>query len=186
MEDIQIIDMLFARDENALAAMKEKYGSYCAKIAVNILGSAQDAEECVNDAYAKMWASIPPARPTDLKTFLGKTVRNLALDRYDASRAKKRGGGQTEAVLEELAQCLPSGCDTEREVDMRHLQGLLNEFLGSLKKQDAQFFVLRYWHLYMIKDIAHRYSVSESRVKMSLLRSRGRLKEFLEKEGFDV
>ncbi len=186
MEDLQMIDMLFARDENALAAMKEKYGGYCAKIAVNILGSAQDAEECVNDAYAKMWASIPPQKPYDLKTFLGRTVRNLALDRYEAARAKKRGGGQTEAVLEELAQCLPSECDTEREVDMRHLQGLLNEFLGSLKKQDAQFFVLRYWYLYMIKDIAQRYSVSESRVKMSLLRSRGRLKEFLEKEGFDI
>lgn len=81
MEDEKIVDLFFARSEEGIARMREKYGKLCGYIAKNILGDELDAEECVNDAYLRLWNLIPPARPEKLSAFLGKLVRGISIDR---------------------------------------------------------------------------------------------------------
>ena len=88
MEDSEIIRLYWERSADAVAATAGKYGGYCRAIARSILDSEEDAEECVNDAWFKLWNAIPPQRPAQLSAFLGKIVRNLALDRFQRTRAE--------------------------------------------------------------------------------------------------
>ena len=186
MDDKQIIDLYWARSESAIAETAAKYGSFCHRIAYNILASREDSEECVNDTYLKTWEAIPPRRPTKLAAFLGKITRNLALNRYVQRKAEKRGGGQVPLALEELAECVPDPDSVERRVDDRFLAEMFNVFLSRLPEEARKVFLLRYWSLYPVRDIAAACAVSESKVKMSLMRTRKKLRTFLEQEGIEL
>ena len=182
MEDQQIIDLYWERSEEAIAQTHRKYGRYCHTIAYNILQNDPDSEECVSDTYFRIWSIIPPRRPSLLSALLGKITRNLALDRCKYNRAEKRGGGQVALALEELAECVGSGSE-EEWMENRLLTELLNRFLDSLSQKNRQIFMLRYWYFCSVRQIADSLGLSESGVKMNLLRSRRELKALLEKEG---
>ena len=183
MEDLDIVELYWQRSEEAIVQTDRKYGRYCRTIAYNILQDDCDSDECVNDTYLKAWGIIPPRRPSLLSALLGKITRNLALDRCRYSQAEKRGGGQRLLALEELSQCIPSGSGEDEVIENRLLTELLNRFLASLPQQNRQVFLLRYWYLCSVKQIGQQLGMSESGVKMSLLRSRRQLKALLEKEG---
>jgi RNA polymerase sigma-70 factor (ECF subfamily) len=186
MEDGQIVDLYWARSENAIAETERKYGRYCYYIAHNILHNHEDCEECVNDTYLNAWNAMPDQRPGNLSTFLGKITRNLSLNRWELYNAKKRGLGQTPSALDELQECIPSSDHVERIVDDIALAEILNRFLATLSKEKRMIFMRRYWYLSPIAEIAADYSMSESKVKMSLFRSRNALKQVLEEEGIDL
>jgi RNA polymerase sigma-70 factor (ECF subfamily) len=180
VEDAKIVEMFFSRDEQAINETEKKYGKYLSCISFNVLRSRLSAEECVNETYLKAWDNIPPHNPERLSTFLGKIVRNLSISRLSYEKAKKRNGNG-DVLLSELEDCIPS-CDGD-VVDSLVLKNTLNEFLKSLYKSDRIIFVRRYWYASSIKEIAVDYQLSQSKVKVSLFRSRKKLKEYLEKEG---
>lgn len=183
MDDREIIELYFCRSERAVTAVTEKYGKYCRFIAESILHSVQDSEECVNDVLMRTWETIPPKRPNCLMTFLGRLTRNLALDKLRHMTAEKRGGGEVPLVLDELAELLPSGENVEKAADDMALTEIVNGFLGELKPQQRTVFMLRYWYMLPVKEVAKRLGISEGKVKMLLMRLRRQLKEILEKEG---
>lgn len=186
MNDSQILELYRARSENAIAETANKYGKYCHYIARNILHDNEESEECVNDTYLKAWENIPPQRPKQLGTFLGKITRNLALNKYKHDTTQKRGAGQVSLALDELQECLPDGSDVEQVVDELVLTETLNQFLASLPTETRKVFMRRYWYVSSIKEIAADFNISESKVKMLLLRARNELKKTLEKEGFHL
>lgn len=182
MEDSKIVELYLQRDENAIKETKIKYEKYCSYIANNILNSTLDTEECVNDTYLATWNSIPPNRPNSLRAYVGKIVRNIALNRYNANKAKKRNDS-IEVVLDELNEVIgDSESDGRNLTDELTLKYALNAFVGSLKQETREIFVRRYWYLSSIKEIASDYGLSESKVKVTLLRTRELLREFLRKE----
>ena len=183
MEDKQIIELFWARAEQAITATDEKYGKYCYYIAYNILHSNEDSEECVNDTYLKAWESIPPHRPERLAAFLGKITRNLYINKYKYLTAGKRGEGQYEMALEELNECIPSAVSVEQIMEDRELSEVFNRFLEMLPVEKRKVFMRRYWYFSPVKEIAAEYGMSESKVKMSLLRTRSAFRQYLEKEG---
>lgn len=186
MEDQKIVDLYWERSEIAISETANKYGKYCHYIAHNILHNNEDSAECVNDTYMRAWNSMPQHRPSMLKTFLGKITRNLALNRYKTLTAEKRNLGQVPIVLEELHDCIPCMDNTESIVDDIVLAEIFNQFLFSMSTEQRIFFMRRYWYLSPIKEIASNYGIGESKVKMSLLRSRKELKRLLEKEGISL
>lgn len=183
MDDREIIELYYCRSERAVTEVSEKYGKYCRFIAENILRSELDSEECVNDALMRAWETIPPNRPNCLMTFLGKLTRNLALDKLRHMTAEKRGGKEVPLVLDELAEFIPSGENVEKAADDMALAEALNGFLEELKPQQRTIFMLRYWYMLPVKEVAERLGLSEGKVKMQLMRLRRRLREVLEKEG---
>ncbi|MBP3856003.1 MAG: sigma-70 family RNA polymerase sigma factor [Ruminiclostridium sp.] len=184
MEDIQIIELYFARKESAIAETDTKYGRYCLTVANNILHNAEDSEECKNDTYMKTWSVIPPKKPDNFRAFLGKIARNLALDMYEKLHRKKRDINSTEAILDELAECIPDpNSDVEKISEDGELRDVINAFLGTLSEDNRKIFVRRYWYAGSVEDIAADYSFGKSKVKMSLSRTREKLKEYLESEG---
>ena len=182
MNDQEIIALYWAKKECAISATAEKYGNYCYTIAHNILYDHFEAEECVNDTYLGAWNSIPPQRPNRLSAFLGKITRNLALNRYKRKSAAKRGGGQVEIALSELENCIPDIVGVEQMADEAFLVSVINRFLYAQTKTKRNIFILRYWYLNTIRDIADMYGEGESKVKALLFRMRNELKKILEKE----
>ena len=184
MDDKQIVDLYFARSEQAIAETARKYGKYCSSIAQNILGNIPDTEETVNDTYIGAWNSIPPHQPAMLSTYLGKITRRLALKRWAANRALKRGGGEVSLALEELAGCIPSDFDVESRIEMVELTQILNKFVRNLPQPERNVFLCRYWYLYSIEAIARQQDFSQSKVKSMLSRTRKKLYAHLQKEGY--
>ena len=183
MEDREIVSLYLERDENAIKETDKKYGRYCGTIAFNILRSHEDAEECVNDTYAKTWDSIPPAKPNKLGAFVSKITRNLAINRYFQSRAEKRSG-EMELILDELEEIIPSGeGDVSDEIALRDA---INGFLKTLAPANRIIFVRRYWYGCSVKEIAKGMSFTESNVKVILLRVREKFREYLEGEGITL
>ena len=187
MDDKQIVDLYFARKEQAIRETAKKYGKYCFAIARNILQNSSDAEETVNDTYMGAWNSIPPHRPAMLSTYLGKITRRLAMKRWRYRDAVRRGSGETSLTLEELADCIPApGGDPQRSLETAELARLLDRFLDGLPETERRVFVCRYWYMLSVAEIARRFSFSVSKVKSMLMRTRLKLREMLEKEGVSV
>lgn len=184
MDDKQIVDLYFARKEQAIRETAKKYGKYCFAIARNILQNSSDAEETVNDTYMGAWNSIPPHRPAMLSTYLGKITRRLALKRWTANRTQKRGGSEIVLALEELAGCIPSDFDVESRINEDELTQILNDFVRNLPNPESHIFLCRYWYLDSIEAIARRFDFSQSKVKSMLSRTRKKLYAHLQKEGY--
>lgn len=182
MEDDSIVNLYWARSENAISETSKKYGNYCYSIAYSILGNVEDADESVNDTYLDAWNNIPPHRPSILSTFLGKITRRISIDKWRGRTAEKRGGGEIVLVLDELSDCIPSNQSVEREVEAAELSQLIDNFVMSLSPMERRVFICRYWYLDPIADIAQRFGFSQSKVKMMLHRQRKNLLNHLEKE----
>ena len=185
MNDNEIVWLFFDRDEAGLKAA-EKYKSYCMKIAENITGSREDAEECVNDAFLKAWELIPPNRPEMLSTFLGKLTRNAAINRRKRNNAEKRGRGEAALVLDELSETIKGGDDVAREFDRQELSREINAFLESLPEHKRNIFICRYWYCDSVKKIAADWGMSRTSVSVMLHRLRDQLRTHLRKRGYDV
>ena len=184
MDDLQIIELYFARDEQAIKETDRKYGKTCFRVAYNLLSNNEDSEECVNDTYLTVWNKIPPTRPNNFLAFICKITRNLSLKRLEVSNAMKRSAG-TIISMSELEKALPDQCIAP-DVEDEELGKLISAFLWSEKALDRNVFLRKYWFFDSISDIAERYSMNENSVKSMLFRSRNRLREFLRKEGIDV
>lgn len=183
MTDPQIIELYWARSEEAITATATAYGGYCSAIAWNILHSREDTEECVADTWHRAWQSMPPERPNPLRVWLGKITRNLALDRWRAGQAEKRGGGQVDVLLSELEGCLSGGEDPEKKLEDREIVEAINRWLRSLPKSTRLMFLRRYWYGDSITDIAKAAHMGQGAVKSALFRARNSLKLHLEQEG---
>ena len=185
MDDSKIVELLFARSEESLSEIEKKYGSVCLKIAENIVGNKQDAEECVNDAYLVVWNSIPPERPSPLSSFLYKILRNVSLKKQRFNSAAKRSALLDE-FASELEDFLPSAETVESRVDQNELARAISEFLGTLTAENRKIFVKRYWYSKSYGEIASEMGVSESNVSMHLIRTRSKMKKFLERKGIEI
>ena len=183
MEDSRIVELYWARDEEAIRATASKYGSYCRTIADNILHSREDAEESVNDTYLGAWNAMPPHRPEILRTFLGRITRCTALKKWRDGHRDKRGGDEVALALEELSECVPSGHSVEDSVIAGELSERIDRFLGTLAPVERQVFLCRYWYLDSISKIGGDFGFSDSKVKSMLHRTRAKLRVCLEKEG---
>ena len=184
MEDSRIVDMYWERDEAALKETATKYGRYLNSISFGILRDAEDAKECVNDTYNDAWESMPPHRPSMLSTFLGKITRRISIDMLRKKHADKRGGGEMALALEELDECVQGSGNVEEEVVRRELVKKISELLQGLPEMERKVFMRRYWFIDSVAEIAERFGFSESKVKSMLFRTRNKLREELQKEGY--
>ncbi len=186
MNDETILELYLERSEQAIEETEKAYGRYCHYIAYTILRSDEDAEEIVNDTWLKAWQVIPPQKPNPLKGFLGQITRRLSINRLETYTAQKRGGGQYPLTLDELAECIPSAESGEDIANITALTDILNRFLRSLPLDARRVFIRRYWYTASVSEISKAFSMSESKVKSLLLRTREKLKVILEKEGYDL
>lgn len=183
MTDASIIELYFARAEQAVAESESAYGGYCYRVADGILNDPSDSEESVNDTWLAAWNAIPPTRPRVLKTYFGALTHRISVDRLRRRLAAKRGGGEALVALDELAECIPSGWSVEEEIETRELIRAFNAFLAAQPRLERELFVARYWYALPVADIAARFGLKRNTVLTKLRRTRLRLLDCLEREG---
>lgn len=181
MDDRNIIELYFARDERAISETKASYGRLIYSVAMSILRSQPDSEECENDTYLRTWESIPPSRPTHFSAYLTKITRNLAINTL---RDRDRHNVGVDLIFEEIQEALP---DTEGDLteDME-LRDALDGFLSGMPKTKRQIFVKRYFYMKSIKEISRDMSISQASVKVVLWRARKELRDYLESRGIVI
>ncbi len=186
MDDRKIIELYNQRDEDAIKETDAKYGKYCFTVANNILFNHQDSEECVNDTYIQAWNCIPPQQPNSLKLFLARITRNLSFNRYKEQKREKRGGGEMALALEEIDEVVADTRDISDEIAKDELVDTINRFLHSLPQTNANIVLQRYFYCHSTKDIADMYGLTEGNVRKILLRTRKKLRQYLQTEGYAV
>ena len=183
MNDKVLVQEIRERKETGLSGAKAQYGAYCLYIARNILHSEEDAEECLNDALLAAWNSIPPQKPENLKTYLGKLIREIAVDRWRRNTAQKRVSPASIVPLDELEEMIGAG-SVEEAAEEAELSRLISDFLRTLPETERTLFLRRYWYYDSIQQISKRYGFGKSKVSVTLLRTRKKLAAYLKKEGY--
>lgn len=183
MEDQLIINLFWGRSEVAISELNKKYGKICKGLANKFLHNEQDVEECMNDAYLAVWNTIPPQKPNPLSAYVCRIVKNIALKKYRANTAQKRNNSY-DVVLEEVDEFLSVNETVESEILAKEIGIRINTFLGEIKEKDRVMFVQRYWFCYSVEQIAKNMGVSKNYVTVHLHRTREKLRDYLESEGF--
>ena len=178
LPDSGIITLYNRRDEQAIQATADKYGSFCLGISYDILGSREDAEECVNDTYLRVWNSIPPARPASLQAFLATVTRRISLDRYRERRAAKRNR-ELEVSFEELSEAVPAPDERADE-----LPALLNDFLRTLEFPERRLFLRRYWLSIPVETLAKEEQTTVNAINVRIYKTRKKLRAYLLERGY--
>lgn len=186
MEDNDIVALLLERQEPALAHLQDKYSTYLMQITRRIIIDEEDAKECVNDVWLKVWNSIPPGKPKHLAGYLAKIARNLALDKYRQHNAAKRGGGHLEASLGELEECISGSNEIEEKINIEHLKTVIQQFLERSPKKKRIIFLQRYFYMLDTAEIAYMMQMKETSIRSILSRMRKELKSVLEEGGIWV
>ena len=184
VDDAKIIELFWLRDESAISETDAAYGCKLHALSNNILRNHEDAEESVSDTYLRTWNTIPPQRPKFFFGYIATICRHLSLNRLDWRMAAKRNA-QVVSLTQEMEMCIPDRM-LEAKMTGKEIGKLLNQFLDSLSQQSRVIFLRRYWYVDTVSEIADRYGMSESKVKMQLSRTRSKLSAFLEKEGITV
>lgn len=186
MEDNAIVELYLLRDEAAVERTAEKFGKRLRALAQGIVNDRQTAEECENDTYLQAWNAIPPHEPRDyLYAFLARITRHVALNCCRERSRLKRAALICE-LSAELEQCIPAPDDAACRLEEGELRRAINGFLSALGEEKRNIFLRRYWYLDSISAISKRFDLSESKVKTTLYRCRGQLREHLEQEGYSL
>jgi len=186
MNDEQIVELYWQRDESAIAITQEKYNAYLMKIAINILNNREDSEESVNDTYIAAWNSIPPHKPTVISTYLGKLTRRISISMFRRKNAVKRQSSEFALSISEVEEFMTDHTNPEKELETKQLGELLNDFLRSLKPDERNTFIGRYYYMDPLRDVAVYCGMSEGKAKTVLFRTRQKLKDYLAKEGYEL
>lgn len=185
MDDKEIIELYWERDERAIKETSLKYEKLCTYIANNILSSREDCEECVNDTWLGVWNAIPTKRPEKFSAFVSKITRNLALKKYEYISAAKRDYSVVTS-LEELGECVSGTDSIESEMEKRNIENAINQFLWKQKEEKRNVFIRRYWYFDSIESICARTGFSQSKIKSMLYGTRRKLRRYLESEGIEI
>ena len=186
MNDAQIVELYWQRDESAITVTQEKYNTYLMKIARNILNDTGDSEESVNDTYLAAWNSMPPQKPVVLSTYLGKITRRISISLFRKRNADKRRDGEFALSFSEMEDVMEGNMEPQKEMEAQILGELLNKFLRSLKPDERRTFIGRYYYMDSLKEVAAYCGMSEGKAKTMLFRTRVKLKEYLREEGFMI
>ncbi len=183
IEDNTIISLFFSRNEKALYACRDKYGSYIGTILNKILKNKEDTEECLDDVWMAAWNSIPPTVPHSLQFYLAGIARNIGIDKYSMKKAQKRCG-QVEELLEEIACFTPTDAPEDSLME-EVLRDEINLFLETQEKESRICFVLRYYYSLTYDEISQKTGKGKHAIASLLCQMRQRLKKHLISRGYN-
>lgn len=185
MNDSEIIDLYWQRNQEAITQTSLKYENLLKKISFSILSQKDDVEENINDSYFSLWNLMPPKRPLHFPAFICKVARNLALKKYEYINAQKRNPNVS-VSLTELEECVSGSNSVIDEAERAVIAESINRFLKSQRNDYRAIFIKRYFYFLTVKEISEQMDMSETKITTVLHRMRKSLKQALIKEGYDI
>ena len=186
MDDKNIVELYWERDEKAIEETDFKYKKYLFSIAYNALHDRLDSEECLNDTYLGAWNAMPPSRPHALKAFLTTITRRIAIKRYHSKARQNVIPSEMTLSLSELEDFVAGDEDVGADFDAERLGHIISNFVRSLSERKQFIFMSRYYVSDPIDTIAKDLGLSRSMVNKELAAIRSALKEKLESEGYSI
>lgn len=186
INDEQIIELYWSRNEQAIIETDRKYGKYLFVIANNILHNFIESEKCLTDTYLNTWNAIPPTRPNVLKAFLITIMRRCAINRYHKMTLKSAVPSEMTVALSELDEFLSDDDDIDERLDSERLGTVISDFIRLLSERRRYIFFSRYYMAESIDRIASDLRLSRSTINKELAVIRSLLKEKLESEGYSI
>jgi RNA polymerase sigma-70 factor (ECF subfamily) len=177
------LDALKAGDRAEFARLVETYSEQIYRLALKILGDAQDAEDVLQETFIKALRSIANFEGrSSLSTWLYRIAVNEALmmvrkrkgETISIDEEKQDTEGQTEPVEIIDWCCLPEG-----ELMDAESRGFLDQAIQRLSPALSAVFVLRDIQGLSVRETAEALNISEVAVKTRLLRARLKLREEL-------
>ncbi len=179
MTDLDIIRLLWIRDELAIEQLEDNYGRYCRQISWDIVQNREDVGECLNDTWWKTWCSIPENKPDSLRAYVARITRNLSLNKVIHNQAWKRGYGKISTIEKEVGDLI--GEDViSRMIDRDDFVRRMDKFLNRQSQIDRMIFVLRFWYMKTPKKIAKQMDMKEKTVYNTLYQMRKRFRDYWE------
>lgn len=179
MDDREIVELLYNRDERGVKAARDKFQKLVLNVCRSLLHSSEEAEQCANDTLLRLWEAIPPDRPENLTGYICKIARRLTLNRLRYNTAQMRNSD----LLTELDECLPGSYSVEKQAELSELTETLNVWLRSLPEKQQTLFTLRYFYAYGVKEAAQACGMSKTAATTALMRLRESLKKHLNERG---
>ncbi len=186
MSDEEIITLYLKRDEKAITATKDKYYNYLYKIAFQIVGNHEDAEECLDDTFLFVWNMETINTESSLMALLIKLTRRTCIDVLRKRNSQKRIPSECVLSIDELADSISGGNSPDKVYDGKMLNTAIGKFVSSLPPDQRKLFIGRYCYFDSIKVVADYNGITESKAKSILFRVRKKLKKYLAKEGFEL
>jgi RNA polymerase sigma factor (sigma-70 family) len=183
MEDENIVDLLYDHNEQGLIFTKEKYNLLLENLSFGIVRNRDDSEECVNDSYLKLWDTIPPYKPSFLRSFLCKITRQISIDKYRFNNRKTRNINK-QVSLSDLDYEICGSSNVEDKLNEETLMNIINDFINNLDIESQTLFVNKYFLFKTSKEISEMFSINENYIDVKLYRIRKKLLKHLESEGY--
>ncbi len=186
MDDENIVELYWARDEKAIEETDFKYKKYLFSVAYNVVHDRLDCEECLNDTYLGAWNAMPPSRPNVLKAFLTTITRRIAIKHYHSKMRQNVIPSEMTVSLSELEDFVAGNEDADADLDAERLGRVISDFVRSLSDRRQFIFMSRYYVADPIDTIASDLCLSRSMINKELAAIRSTLKEKLESEGYST
>jgi RNA polymerase sigma-70 factor, ECF subfamily len=177
------------QDAQAFAQIMRRYNQRLYRLAVGLMGDASEAEDVLQESYVRAFYRLSSfAGRASLGTWLARIVRNEAIDRLRARRARS-GTFLFEAEFahdDDLPSIVEAGEDgtaqfnPETSVARDDMRGILEQAIAALPEHFRSVFLLREVEGLSVKETSDYLEIPVATVKTRDHRARSLLRTSLE------
>jgi len=179
--DRELIERLKNGDSTAFRELVERYKKRAYFVALDFMGSHEDAEDISQEAFIKVYQSIGSFRgDARFSTWLHRIVINLCISEKRKKSSKLMDYyGDTIPDEAHHAHGSDSPDHPERALRSRKIQEHIRSALDRLPALQKAVFTLRFYPDMPLKEIGKVLKLSEGTVKSHLFRTMRKLREYL-------
>ncbi|MCA9923670.1 MAG: RNA polymerase sigma factor [Anaerolineales bacterium] len=173
-ELVVLIQQRGEKDERPFQELFHRYQNQIWHVCYNFTHNRRDAEDLMQDIFLKVHRNVPKfeARST-FKTWVYRVALNTC---YNEVRRRRRRPQEAETDFDMVVEWMSSTVSTEREVERRSRDGLLEAAFANLRPEESHILQMKDIEERPYTEIAHTLSISLSAAKMRAKRARHALK----------
>ena len=187
MNDCQLLSLMHSSPHEGRRAFFEEYVSYVYAVTANKLrsvGSREDIEECVSDAFAELYRCIDKGLTggdASLKALVSVVAKRKAIDTY--RRLSSQSSPDTIYIDKQLSASIPGSDNIVRQSEENERNSILYKRIKELGEPDSSIIVQQFFYGRSARQIANSLEMSEAAVHKRSVRARGKLRKLLELSG---
>ena len=182
LSDEEIAIRLLKKDFSVIDEVMERYNKLLWAVAGGILnnvGTVEDIEDCVSDAYVRLLEKPRrfDSKKGSLKSFIAEITKNIAIDRY--RKLIKAKAAETDTAIGVFADKIKDANPLEAVVLMENRDNILNA-LGNLSETDREIIIRRFILGGKVNEITTAMGIGAKEVENRLYRSKLKLRKILQ------